>query len=542
MKTGFDLLNDPFLNRGTAFTREERAALGLTGLLPVRVETIEEQSAQVWANLQAQPDRLSKRHFMMRTFTQNRTLFYRVFSDHVEELMPVVYDPIIAVDIEEYTRRYVDPHYACFLSAWEPEAIEASLTNGAAGRDIDLIVVTDSGAILGIGDWGTNGVEIAIGKLMVYTAAAGIDPARVLPVVIDAGTDNQELLDDPLYLGNRRRRIDDTAYFAYLDRFVETAERLFPNLYLHFEDFGRSHAARLLNTYKDTYPVFNDDIEGTGIVSLAGILGALAITGGNLLDQTYLCFGAGSAGCGIASRVLQEFVDQGMGLEEARRRFYLVDKDGLILEGMDGLTPEQAPFARRRDEFAPDADLVSLAGIVEAVRPSIMVGTSTVPGAFDEQVVRTMAAHCERPIIFPLSNPTKLAEATPADLLAWTDGRALVATGVPRDPVEYGGVTYRIGQANNALMYPGLGLGVIASHARLLTDRMISHAAHSLGGLVDTSQPGAAVLPPVSKLHEFSRRIAVAVAEEAVREGLNRVPIDDVEAAVADATWEPMYG
>lgn len=541
MKTGFDLLNDPFLNKGTAFTTEEREQYGLVGLLPPRVQTLEEQSAQAWANLQTKADRLAKRHYMMRLFTQNRTLFYKLFSEHVADLMPIVYDPIIAEDVEEYTKRYVDPHYACFLSAWEPDSIEASLANAAAGRDIDLIVVTDSEAILGIGDWGTNGVEIAIGKLMVYTGAAGIDPARVLPVVIDAGTNRQELLNDPLYLGNRRKRIDDAAYFAYLDRFVTTAEQLFPNLYLHFEDFGRGHAARLLNKYKDTYPVFNDDIEGTGIVSLAGILGALAITDESLLDQTYLCFGAGSAGCGIANRVLQEFCDQGMERNEARKHFYLVDRDGLILEGMDGLTPEQAPFARQRDEFADDADLVSLAGIIAAVHPTIMVGTSTVHGAFTEEAVRTMAAGCERPIIFPLSNPTKLAEATPEDLLSWTDGRALVATGVPCDPVEHDGVTYYIGQANNALIYPGLGLGTIASHARLLTDQMISKAAHSLGGIVDTSQPGAAVLPPVSKLTEFSRRIAIAVAQETVDEGLNRVPVDDVEATVASYTWEPAY-
>ncbi|MFR8062658.1 MAG: oxaloacetate-decarboxylating malate dehydrogenase, partial [Lancefieldella rimae] len=422
-----------------------------------------------------------------------------------------------------------------------PEDVETSLQNAAGGRDIDLIVVSDAEAILGIGDWGTNGVEISVGKLMVYTAAAGIDPRRVLPVILDAGTNRQELLDNNLYLGERHKRIGDEKYYEFVDWFVTCAERLFPNLYLHFEDFGRSHATVLLDKYKDTYPVFNDDVEGTGIVTLAGILGGLNITGEKLADQTYLCFGAGTAGCGIANRVLQEFVDQGMSREEARGRFYLVDRQGLLFDDMDDLTPEQRPFARKRSEFEEGTDFGSLLAVVRAIHPTIMVGTSTVHGAFTEDVVREMAAHCTRPIIFPLSNPTKLAEATAADLLAWTDGRALVATGVPSDDVTINGITYQIGQANNALIYPGLGLGVLASKARLLTDQMISLAAHSLGGIVDTTQPGAAVLPPVSRITEFSERIAIGVAQEALRQGLNREPISDVHVAVRALKWTPTY-
>ena len=541
MKHGFELLNDPFLNKGTAFTTEEREKYGLVGLLPPCVQTIDQQADQAYENYLTKANNEAKRHYLMRLFSENRTLFYNLFSKHLEEFMPVVYDPTIAPDIEYYSERYVDPQYACFLSADHPEDVETSLQNAAGGRDIDLIVVSDAEAILGIGDWGTNGVEISVGKLMVYTAAAGIDPRRVLPVILDAGTNRQELLDNGLYLGEHHRRIDDEKYYEFVDQFVACAERLFPNLYLHFEDFGRSHATVLLDKYKDTYPVFNDDVEGTGIVTLAGILGGLNITGEKLADQTYLCFGAGTAGCGIANRVLQEFVDQGMSREEARKRFYLVDRQGLLFDDMDDLTPEQRPFARKRSEFEEGTDFSSLLAVVRVIHPTIMVGTSTVHGAFTEDVVREMAAHCTRPIIFPLSNPTKLAEATAADLLAWTDGRALVATGVPSDDVTINGITYQIGQANNALIYPGLGLGVLASKARLLTDQMISLAAHSLGGIVDTTQPGAAVLPPVSRITEFSERIATGVAQEALRQGLNREPVSDVQAAVRALKWTPTY-
>lgn len=541
MKHGFELLNDPFLNKGTAFTTEEREKYGLVGLLPPCVQTINQQADQAYKNYLTKADNEAKRHYLMRLFSENRTLFYNLFSKHLEEFMPVVYDPTIAPDIEYYSERYVDPQYACFLSADHPEDVETSLQNAAGGRDIDLIVVSDAEAILGIGDWGTNGVEISVGKLMVYTAAAGIDPHRVLPVILDAGTNRQELLDNNLYLGERHKRLDDEKYYEFVDHFVTCAERLFPNLYLHFEDFGRGHATVLLDKYKETYPVFNDDVEGTGIVTLAGILGSLNITGEKLADQTYLCFGAGTAGCGIANRVLQEFVDQGMSREEARKRFYLVDRQGLLFDDMDDLTPEQRPFARKRSEFEEGIEFGSLLAVVRAIHPTIMVGTSTVHGAFTEDIVKEMAAHCSRPIIFPLSNPTRLAEATAADLLTWTDGRALVATGVPSDDVTINDITYQIGQANNALIYPGLGLGVLASKARLLTDQMISLAAHSLGGIVDTTQPGAAVLPPVSRITEFSERIAIGVAQEALRQRLNREVVSDVQAAVRALKWTPTY-
>lgn len=541
MKKGYELLNDPFLNKGTAFSMEERAELGLIGLLPPTEQTIEVQAQQVYGNFQAKPNVSEKRHYLMNIFSRNRTLFYYVFKQHIAEFMPIIYDPGIAESIREYSQFFITPQNAAYLSVEHPEQIEESLKNTAMGRDIELIVVTDAEAILGIGDWGTNGVGISTGKLMVYTGAAGIDPAKVLPVVIDAGTNRQSLLDDPLYFGLRHKRVDDDTYYAFVDKFVKQVESMFPRLYLHFEDFGRGHAAVLLKKYVDTYPVFNDDIEGTGIITLAGVLGALAITGKKLADQRYMCFGAGTAGCGIAKRIYQEMLDQGLSEDDAKSRFYLVDKQGLLFDDMTDLTPEQKPFARKRSEFENAASLTTLEAAVKAVHPTILVGTSTRSGAFTEAVVKEMASQAARPMIFPLSNPTELAEAKAEDLIRWTDGKALVATGIPTDPVTYNGVTYDIGQANNALIYPGLGLGVIASGAKLLTDKMISVAAHAIGGIVDASKPGAAVLPPVTKLDQFSETVAIAVAEEAGKEGLNRNDVSDPEACIKAYKWEPAY-
>ena len=541
MKKGYELLNDPFLNKGTAFSMEERAELGLIGLLPPTEQTIEVQAQQVYGNFQAKPNVSEKRHYLMNIFSRNRTLFYYVFKQHIAEFMPIIYDPGIAESIREYSQFFITPQNAAYLSVEHPEQIEESLKNTAMGRDIELIVVTDAEAILGIGDWGTNGVGISTGKLMVYTGAAGIDPAKVLPVVIDAGTNRQSLLDDPLYFGLRHKRVDDDTYYAFVDKFVKQVESMFPRLYLHFEDFGRGHAAVLLKKYVDTYPVFNDDIEGTGIITLAGVLGALAITGEKLADQRYMCFGAGTAGCGIAKRIYQEMLDQGLSEDDAKSRFYLVDKQGLLFDDMTDLTPEQKPFARKRSEFENAASLTTLEAAVKAVHPTILVGTSTRSGAFTEAVVKEMASQAARPMIFPLSNPTELAEAKAEDLIRWTDGKALVATGIPTYPVTYNGVTYDIGQANNALIYPGLGLGVIASGAKLLTDKMISVAAHAIGGIVDASKPGAAVLPPVTKLDQFSETVAIAVAEEAGKEGLNRNDVSDPEACIKAYKWEPAY-
>ncbi|KID41152.1 malolactic enzyme [Fructilactobacillus fructivorans] len=543
MVKGEEILNNPFINKGTAFTEDERKTLGLVGMLPPNVQTLDEQVENVYDEYQHKSSDLDKRVYLMSIFNENRVLFYATFAKHVTEFMPVVYDPTIADSIENYSRLYVNPQNAAFLSIDhdDSETIRESLKNTAAGRNIKLIVVTDGEGILGIGDWGTQGIDIPVGKLMVYSAAAGIDPSEVLPVVMDVGTTNKSLLDNPLYLGNHQDRDYGQKYYDFVDKFVKEAEDLFPNLYLHFEDFGRANASNILDKYKDDYLVFNDDIQGTGIIVLAGVLGGLKISGEKMTDQKYLCFGAGTAGVGIAQRVCEEMVQAGLSEEDAKKHFYMVDKQGLLFDDMSDLTPGQKEFARSRSEFDNSEDLTDLLSIVKAVHPSIMVGTSTQHGAFTEDVIKEMAAHTERPIIMPISNPTKLAEATAPDLIKWTDGRALVATGVPSAPVEYNGVKYEIGQANNALVYPGIGLGAIAATATKLNDDMISAAAHSLGGIVDSKVPGAAILPPVDQLTEFSETVAIAVAQSAVDQGITREKISDVKSAVEDEKWYPVY-
>lgn len=536
-----DILNNPFLNKGTAFNLEERQELGLIGLLPPYVQTIEEQAAETYAQLQTKANDLEKRLFLMEIFNTNRTLFYYLFSHHLEEFNPIVYDPTIADTIEGYSNLFVNPQYAGYLDINHPEHIEETLRNAAGGRDIRLIVVTDAEEILGIGDWGANGVDISVGKLMVYTGAAGIDPATVLPLVIDAGTNRESLRNNPNYLGNRHERVRGDRYYDFIDKFVNTAEKLFPKLYLHWEDFGHSNAANILEKYRKAIPTFNDDIQGTGIVTLGGIFGALAVTGEKLTDQVYLYFGGGTAGAGIASRVLREMVTMGLSEEDAYKRFFMVDKQGLLFDDMDDLTPEQRPFAKKRSDY-PNADkLTDLLEVVKTVKPTILVGTSTVPNTFTKEVVEAMCENTERPMIFPLSNPTKLAEATAEDLIAWSDGKAFVATGIPAGTVSYKGVDYVIGQANNALIYPGLGLGMLASEASLLTDEMIGAAAHSLSGIIDMSKPGAPVLPPFKYVADVSIRVAEAVAKTAQKQGLARAEETDIVKAVQDMKWYPKY-
>ena len=536
-----DILNNPFLNKGTAFTLEERKKLGLIGLLPPYVQTIEEQAAQTYEQLQTKVNDVEKRLFLMEIFNTNRTLFYYLFSKHLEEFNPIVYDPTIADTIIGYSDLFVDPQYAGYLDINHPENIEETLKNAADDREIRLIVVTDAEEILGIGDWGTNGVDISVGKLMVYTGAAGIDPSKVLPLVIDAGTNREELLNNPNYLGNRHKRVSGDRYYDFVDQFVKTAERLFPKLYLHWEDFGRSNAANILEKYRKQIPTFNDDIQGTGIVTLGGIFGSLAISGEKLTDQVYLCFGGGTAGAGIASRVHREMVNLGLSEEEAYKRFFMVDKQGLLFDDMTDLTNEQKPFAKKRSDFPNEDKLTDLLEVVKTVRPTILVGTSTAPNTFTKEIVETMCEITDRPMIFPLSNPTKLAEAKAEDLIKWSDGKAFVATGIPAGTVSYKGVDYVIGQANNALIYPGLGLGMLASEASLLTDEMIGAAAHSLGGIVDINKPGAPVLPPFKYAGEVSIKVAEAVAKKAQEQGLARAEEKDMVKAVKEFKWYPKY-
>lgn len=535
------ILANPYLNKGTAFSLAERQKLGLLGALPPKVRTLEEQATEVYAQFQTKQAGIEQRDFLMDIFNTNRTLFFYLMGQHLEEMMPIVYDPVIADSIENYSQRFLQPQQAAFLSIDDPTTIRQRLQNAAAGRDIKLIVVTDGEGILGIGDWGINGVDIAVGKLMVYTAAAGIDPASVLAVGLDVGTNNESLLNNPAYLGLKHRRVTGAAYDQLIDGFVTVAHELFPSALLHFEDFGRANAAKILQRYQERLPIFNDDIQGTGMIALAGVLGALKLSGQQLADQKFLTFGAGTAGMGIAKMLFDEMVRQGMAPAEAKRHFYLVDVQGLLFDDTPNLTPEQREFTRQRAEFANADELTDLLAVVKAVQPTVMIGTSKQPGAFSEAVVKEMAAHTARPIIFPISNPTKLIEAMPADLLKWTAGRALVAAGIPVPDATLAGQTYRIGQANNALVYPGVGFGAIAVKAKRINEAMLAAAAHALADIVDANQAGAAVLPPVAQLPAFTAKVAEVVAQTALDQGLADPMITDAKQAVAALRWQAKY-
>lgn len=541
MKQGQALLDDPFENKGTAFTQAERIKYGLTGLLPHYVRTIDQQSAEIYHLYQSKHSRIEQRHLLMEIFNNNRTLFFHLLQAHITEMLPVVYDPVIAESIEKYNERFIKTQNAAYLSVDHPELISQQLANAANGRDIRLIVVTDAQGILGIGDWGVDGIDISVGKLMVYTAAAGIDPRQVLPVSIDAGTNNEKLLNDPNYLGIHHRRLSGDQYFAYIDQFVTAVEQLFPKSLLHFEDFGRGTAARILDQYQDKILTFNDDIQGTGIISLAGVLGAMKISHQDLKNQTFLTFGAGTAGMGIAKMLYLELLNQGLTPDEAKQHFYLVDKQGLLFDDTEGLTPKQRTFTRQRSEFSHPEQLTDLLAVVKAVHPTVLIGTSTQAGAFTEEVVKTMVQYTKRPVIFPLSNPTELAEAKASDLLKWTKGRALVATGIPVADIDYQGTTYQIGQANNALIYPGVGFGALAVQGKQLNDRALAAAAHALSELITSDQLGTAVLPPVAKLTQFSQKVAAAVAQSLIDQGLAAPQFKDGQQAVAQSIWQAEY-
>ncbi len=541
MKKGLELLNDPYLNKGTAFTNEEREQLDLTGHLPAKVQTIEEQAKQVTAQLKSKESDLEKRNFLMELFNENVTLFYYLLENNLAELMPIVYTPTVGDSIEQYSELFISPQNVAYLSTDKPQEIEKTLTLAAADRDIRLIVVTDAEGILGIGDWGVNGAEITVGKLMVYTAATGLDPQQVLPISIDAGTNNEKLLTDPLYLGNKHKRLEGQKYLDFIDKFVAVEQKLFPKALLHWEDFGRSNAQTILDKYRDKILTFNDDIQGTGIMALAAVLGGLNISQQKLTDQVFLTYGAGTAGMGIVNQIYDELKQQGLSSEEAKKHFYLVDRQGLLFEDTTDLTGTQKAFSRKRSEFENDDELDNLSAAVKAVHPTVIIGTSGQPGTFSEEIVKEMAAHTSRPLIFPLSNPTKLQEATAEDLIKWTDGKALVATGTFSKPVEYKGVKYEIAQGNNALVYPGLGYGLVAGNAEKLTAPTLSSACHALGGLVDPKKPGAAVLPPVENIADFSLLVAQAVVQSVIDQKLSSADISDAKKAVSDLKWEPHY-
>jgi malate dehydrogenase (oxaloacetate-decarboxylating) len=544
---GFSVLGTPMLNRGTAFTPEERRALGLVGLLPHGVSTIDGQVRRVYAQFQRQPDALSKNVYLANLRDRNEVLFYRLLSEHLAEMLPIVYTPTVGKAIERYSHEYRRPR-GVFLSVDHPDLVEESLRNyGLASDDVDLIVATDAEGILGIGDWGVGGIEIAIGKLAVYIAAAGIHPRRVIPVVLDVGTDNLRLLNDPMYLGNRHARVRGQRYDDFIDTYVQAAAKLFPHALLHWEDLGASNARRVLLRYADQYCTFNDDMQGTAAVVLAAALAARRANGTRMADQRVVIHGAGTAGVGIADMLREVMVADGLDPEEATRRFWCLGRRGLLTDDRrDDLHDFQRSYARPAAEVAGWTRTgtgrgPSLADVVGHIHPTMLIGTSTQAGAFSEAIVRQMAAHTERPVIMPLSNPTSRSEAVPADLVAWTDGRALVATGSPFDPVVHEDTTYRIAQANNALVFPGLGLGVAVARARRVSDRMLAAAADAVAGLSDATTPGAALLPPVDNLREVSATVAVAVAKAAAADGLAEVALDDAIQQVHQAMWQPEY-
>ena len=539
---GRSLLRDAGQNRGTAFTAEERAALGLEGLLPPGVLSLEEQAKRSYEQYTAQPTDLAKNDFLAALHDRNEVLYYKLLEDHLEEMLPVVYDPVVAQAIEQYSHEFQRPN-GVYLSIDDIDGVERAFANyGRGADDVDLLVATDAEEILGIGDWGSNGMDISIGKLAVYTAAAGIDPDRVIPVMLDVGTDRESLLNDPMYVGNRHSRVRGERYDQLVKTYIVTASRLFPHALLHFEDFGPSNARRILNEYRDKFRIFNDDVQGTGAITLAAILAGMRVAKTRPSEQRVVIFGAGTAGVGIADQIRVVIARAGLNEEEATRRFWCVDKQGLLVDDMSDLRDFQKEYARPRSEvsdWGPDGT-IGLLEVVEKVHPTTIVGTSTVGGAFTEEVIREMAKGVERPLIFPLSNPTERIEARPADVIHWTDGRGLVGTGTPWDPVSYKGIDYHIGQANNALVYPGIGLGTIVARAEHVTDGMLLAASEAIAGLVETNQPGAGLLPEVENLRAVSATVAVAVAKQAVEDGVAE-PLADPVQAVQDAMWEAVY-
>ena len=564
-----DVLEDPIRDKGTAFTESERDALGLTGRLPSAVLTLDQQAQRAYQQMLRQGNDLAKNVYMEQLHDRNEVLYYRVLADHLTELLPVVYDPVIGDAIERYSHEYRRPR-GLFLSIDRPDDMDKAFASlGLGPEDVDLIVCSDAEEILGIGDWGVAGSMIAVGKLAVYTAAAGIDPRRAIPVSLDVGTNNEGLLNDPLYLGNRHARVRGADYDAFIKKYLQTTSARFPKALLHFEDFGADNARRILLKYRDQYRIFNDDMQGTGVIVMAGLFSALKVTGAQWRDQRVIIFGGGTAGIGIADQIHDQMVRNGLDPNQATRQIWIVDLPGLLTDDMlAGMLDYQRPYVRPVAEVAgwqkspvqidpaaavrwpemaalqgarEDSGIIDLQTVVEKVKPTILIGTSTTHGAFTKGVVEAMSAGVGRPVIFPISNPTSKIEAMPADIITWSKGQALIATGLPIGPFEYDGVTYQFGQANNALVYPGLGLGTIVCGASKVTDGMLHAAAEAVAGQVDVSEPGAALLPAVQNLRASSATSAIAVAKAADADGVASKKISNTVQAVQDAMWQPAY-
>ena len=544
---GLAVLNSPLLNKGTAFTAEERKSLGLIGLLPPDISTLGEQVKCAYMQYERLADALSKNVYLTALHDRNEVLFYRLFSEHLREMIPIVNDLTVGLAMEQYHHECRRPR-GVYLSIDHTDAIEEAFANlGAGPGDVDLILATDAEQVLGIGDWGVGGIEVSIGKLAIYTAAGGIDPTRAIPVMLDVGTNRESLLNDPMYIGNRHARVRGERYDAFIDAYVRAAIKLFPNALLQWEDFAPGNGRRILEKYRDRICIFNDDMQGTGAITLAAAISAVRVCGTPLRSQRVVIFGAGTAGIGVADQLRDAMVREGLSKEDAAKRFWCVDRQGLLTADMDGqLQDYQATYARPPAEShawrrGRNGNGVDLAEVVRRVQPTMLIGASTVAGSFTEAIVREMAAHAKRPIIFALCHPAARAAANPADLLSWTDGRALIATGSSFAPVTLKGVTYVIGQTNNAMLYPGLALGAIVSRASRISEGMFAAAASAVSSLVTVRQPGASLLPHIDDLRSVSVTVAVAVAEAAEAEGLARVKLGDIVQQVQDAMWQPEY-
>ncbi|ENU5919060.1 NAD-dependent malic enzyme [Listeria monocytogenes] len=542
VKSGFDYMNNPLLNKGTAFSKEERANYQLDGLLPPIIETIEQQAVRIETQIENLETPLHKHQLLTNLYNENRTLYYYLVTKNVTDYLPIIYTPTIGDAVIQYHKEYTAPDEALFIDAFAPEKLSASIKNYAKNNpNIDMIVITDGEGVLGIGDWGVNGVKIAVGKLAVYTVAAGLAPDRVLPVVIDAGTNNETLLNDSLYLGNKSPRLSESEYDAFIASFVNVMKEVFPKAILHWEDFGRANASRILHNYRDKICTFNDDIQGTGAMVVAAVLATIQVSRIPLSEQKIIIFGAGTAGIGIADQLSAQLMrETGLPFEKAKKHFYLVDRKGLVLDNMTDLTTGQKKYAHPSAEWS-NVPTDTLENLVEAVHPTMLIGCSGVTGAFKESIVKKMTQYTERPAILPLSNPTKLAEATASDLIQWTDGKALIVTGSPSKPVEYQNTTYEIGQANNALLYPGLGLGALVTRAKYITDDMLAAASMAVAEQISPNKSGAALLPHVRTLRETSRAVAIAVANQAIKENIHQVELTNVIEAIELEMWRPIY-
>ena len=539
-----DVMQNPLTNKGTAFTADERAKYGLTGRLPVAVETLDQQAARAYRQFASYEKDMEKYIFLDQLHNRNEVLYYKLLTDHLAEMLPIVYDPTVGEAIKQWSRDYRRSR-AVYLDVNHPENIRASFaTLGLGADDVDLLVVSDAEEILGIGDWGVNGTDISVGKLAVYTAAAGIHPARTIAVNLDVGTDNEALLNDPAYLGNRHARVRGERYDALIAEYLKVAAELFPHAMLHFEDFGPSNARRILVQNRDKYRIFNDDMQGTGAIVMAAVFSGLKVTKQTFSEQRLVVYGAGTAGTGMADQISAAMERDGLSREEAKKRVWLIDRNGLVTDDMADLPDYQQAYARPAAEVAgwQKADgKISLLEVVKQVKPTILIGTSTDHGAFTEAVVKALCAGVERPILLPLSNPTERIEVMPADAIAWSDGKALLSVGIPVPPVPYKGVNYVIGQANNAMLYPGLGLGVIVSGAKHVTDGMLLAAAEAVASQVNPQDVGASLLPPVDNLRASSATVAVAVAKQAVKDGVATKQTDNWVQAVQDAMWQAEY-